>query len=149
MQAIRPVLDLLGRRVFHAGSVGAGQAVKALNNFVSAMGLIAAGEALAVGQRFGLAPDVLVDILNASSGRNNSTENKLKPFVLSGRCDGGFAYRLMRKDLSIARSLAEAMNAPGGLATLCSELWDAAANALPSDADHTAIVKWLGFDATT
>jgi 3-hydroxyisobutyrate dehydrogenase len=142
---LQPLLAQMGSRVFHCGALGAGQAVKALNNFVSAAGLIAAGEALTIGQRFGLDPERLVDILNVSTGRNNSTENKLKPFVLSGTHDDGFALRLMAKDIDIAAGLARETATTGGIAAATRDRWRSAAEALPDDANHTEIVRWLGF----
>src|SRR3546814_3393053 len=79
-------------------------AMKALNNYVSAAGLAAAAEAVIVGSHFGLDPLVIVDVLNASTGRNNSTENKLKQQVLSGEFASGFALGLMAKDLRDRKS---------------------------------------------
>lgn len=144
-QRVEPLLKLMGQRVFRCGALGAGQAVKALNNFVSAAGLIAAGEALTVGQRFGIDPERLVDILNVSTGRNNSTENKLKPFVLSGTHRDGFALRLMAKDIAIAAGLAAQTGTEGGIAEATLARWRAAAEALAPDANHTEIVRWLGY----
>lgn len=140
-----PLPLAMGGRVFHCGALGAGQAVKALNNFVSAAGLIAAGEALTIGQRFGIDPERLVDILNVSTGRNNSTENKLKPFVLSGTHRDGFALRLMAKDVAIAAGLATQTGTTGGIAEATLARWRAAAEALAADANHTEIVRWLGY----
>src|SRR3546814_5422778 len=74
----------MGGAVFTTGALGSGHAMKALNNYVSAAGLVAAAEAVIVGSHFGLDPLVVVEVLNASTGRNNSTENKLKQQVLSG-----------------------------------------------------------------
>src|SRR5262249_57807057 len=96
----------LGSRVFHAGPIGAGHAAKALNNAVSAAGLIAAGEALIVAERAGIDPATMLEILNASSGRNNATENKIGQFVFSRSFASGFALGLMAKDLAIAGDLA-------------------------------------------
>jgi 3-hydroxyisobutyrate dehydrogenase len=144
---LQPLLAQMGARVFHCGALGAGQAAKALNNFVSAAGLIAAGEALTIGQRSGIDPERLVDILNASTGRNNSTENKLKPFVLSGTHRDGFALQLMAKDIAIAAGLARETGTTGGIAAATDERWRAAADGLPGDANHTEIARWLGFRA--
>ena len=82
--------------------------MKALNNMVSAAGLWVAAEAVRVGEAFGLEPGTIVDILNASTGRNNSTENKLKQHMLSRRFASGFSLGLMAKDLAAAASLADA-----------------------------------------
>jgi 3-hydroxyisobutyrate dehydrogenase len=80
----RPQLGVLGSRIFHVGPVGAGHALKALNNFVSAAGLTAVLEALHAAERFGIDPETLAEVLNVSSGRNNATETKLRQFILSG-----------------------------------------------------------------
>ena len=90
VERARPMLAAIGRLIFATGPVGSGHAMKALNNYVSASGLAAASEAVIVGRHFGLSPETVVDILNVSTGRNNSTETKIKPFVLSGAFSSGF-----------------------------------------------------------
>ncbi len=77
-QAHRELLACMGRTITHVGPVGCGHAMKALNNYVSAAGLVATVEALHAGARFGLDPAVMTDVLNGSTGRNNTTENKVK-----------------------------------------------------------------------
>ena len=139
----RPVLQALGEHIFEIGALGSGHAMKALNNLVSAAGLIAAAEALLIGQRFGLDPAVMIDVLNASTGRNNSTENKFKQFVLSRRFSSGFSLDLMVKDLTTAVELAQATGTPVPFSTACRDLWAAARAELESGADHTAVVRWF------
>lgn len=152
VERARPLLESMGSKVFHAGRLGSGHAIKALNNFVSAAGLAAACEAVLVADAFGIDPDTLVDVLNASTGRNNSTEVKLKPHVLSGRFASGFAMALMSKDLRTAADLAEDLAAtgssPGGLPALPvlsqqARLWEQALDALGQQADHTEIFRFL------
>jgi 3-hydroxyisobutyrate dehydrogenase len=92
-------LRAMGTTPTHAGGVGAGRAMKALNNLVSAAGFLIGVEAPLIGQRFGLDPAQMVDVLNASTGMNNSTQKKVRQFVLSRRCDAGFGLDLMAKDL--------------------------------------------------
>ena len=92
----------MGTSVLRTGAVGSGQAMKALNNLVSAGGFLIGIEALLIGQRFGLDPAVMVDVLNAATGMNNSTQKKFKQFVLSRKFDAGFTMGLLAKDLSIA-----------------------------------------------
>jgi 3-hydroxyisobutyrate dehydrogenase len=118
--------------------------MKALNNYVSAAGLVASSEALAIGRRFGLEPKRMVEILNASTGRNNSTENKIAQQVLSGSFASGFALGLMAKDLRTAFELAKATDTPVPLAAACVALWNAAEERLPAGADHTEIARILG-----
>ncbi|WP_051093368.1 NAD(P)-dependent oxidoreductase [Sphingobium indicum] len=140
---VEPILATLGSVIFATGPLGSGHAMKALNNFMSAAGLTAACEALRVGQQFGLDPGQMVDILNLSTGRNNSTENKIKPFVLSGSYAGGFSLALMAKDLAVAADLADAMGLASPLAHATAELWSQARDALPRGADHTEIDRFL------
>jgi 3-hydroxyisobutyrate dehydrogenase len=133
------VLAALGTSVHHCGGVGAGQAMKALNNLVSAGGFLIGIEALLIGQKFGLDPALMVDVLNASSGMNNSTERKFKQFVLSRRFDSGFGLDLMVKDLAIALEVGGGTPAP--FAELCRELWISAADLLGPGQDHTAVAR--------
>ncbi len=140
---IEPPLKAMGRVIFRTGALGSGHAMKALNNYVSAAGLVAAVEAIAIGRRFGLDPTLMTDILNASTGRNNTTEVKLKQFILSESFDAGFPVRLMAKDVRTADDLAHAVGVPAPLADAVADLWDAAARDLPEGADHTAVGRYL------
>jgi 3-hydroxyisobutyrate dehydrogenase len=138
-----PVLKAMGKSVFRTGPLGSGHAAKALNNYVSAAGLAAAVEAVAIGGRFGIAPDVLVDVLNASTGRNNSTENKLKQFVIPEKFTSGFSLALMAKDIRTADDLAHQIGVAAPLADEVAALWDGALKTLGSSADHTEIGRYL------
>ncbi len=140
---VEPILATLGNTIFATGILGSGHAMKALNNYMSAAGLTAACEALHIGRKFGLDPSQMIDILNVSTGRNNSTENKIKAFVLSGSYAGGFALGLMAKDLAVAAELADAVGLPSPLAHAVAELWSQAGAALPAGADHTEIDRYL------
>jgi 3-hydroxyisobutyrate dehydrogenase len=149
LERCRPLLAAIGTRIFASGPLGSGHALKALNNLVSAAGLFAAAEALLIGRRFGLDPGVMVDVFNASTARNNSTENKFKQFVLSRRFSSGFSLALMVKDLTTALDLAAATSTPAPLGARCRELWAAAGEELEDGADHTAVVRWLEMLAGT
>ena len=139
----RPLFERIGERIFPTGALGSAHAMKALNNLVSAAGLLAAGEALLIGRKFGLDPALMVDVLNASTGRNNATEHKLKPFVLSRTFASGFSLALMVKDLGTATALADDTGTPAPFAAECRTLWSRAGAALDAGADHTAVVRWL------
>jgi 3-hydroxyisobutyrate dehydrogenase len=143
LEECRPLFDKLGNQIFYAGPLGAGHAIKALNNYVSAAGLVAACEAVIAGKRFGLDPNVIVDILNASSGMNNTTKVKMKQFMLSGAFNAGFTTGLMAKDLRTALEVARAVKGPSHLAEHCVNTWNEAEKALGYAADHTAIYKFL------
>lgn len=140
---VRGPLNAMSRQVIHVGPVGSGHAVKSLNNLLSASGLIAAGEVLLIGKKFGLDSQTMLDVLNASTGRNNSTENKIGPFVLSRKFDGGFALNLMAKDLAIALDMAQRCGVPSRHSTLTREMVEAAHSAEEADCDHTAVIRWL------
>lgn len=144
IERARPVLEAMGKSIFATGPVGSGHAMKALNNYVSAAGLMAACEALRVGRAFGLDPGMMTDVLNASTGRNNSTEVKLKPFVISETYGSGFSMALMTKDLRTADDLARHLAVPAPLSHAVTALWGRADDALGAGADHTAIDRFLG-----
>jgi 3-hydroxyisobutyrate dehydrogenase len=141
LDRVDPLLRAMGTTIHRIGPVGAGQAMKALNNLVSAGGFLMAVEALVIGQQFGLDPSVMTDVLNASTGMNNSTQKKLKQFVLSRKFDSGFSLDLMVKDLSIALEVGRNGAAPTPFSALCREMWASAAGLLGKGQDHTAIAK--------
>lgn len=140
---VRPLLEKMGARIFLTGPLGSGHAMKALNNFVSAAGLLATVEALMIGERFGLDPAVMTDVLNASTGRNNTTEVKVKQYMLSGTYASGFSVGLMAKDLATAAGLADAVDAQAPFAHQCARRWEEAAGALGAAADHTAMHRFV------
>ena len=123
----RPLLEAMAKQIFLTGPLGSGHAMKALNNLVSAAGLWMASEALLVGKQFGLAPENMVDILNASTGRNNTTEHKCKQQILSRAFASGFSLGLMAKDLRTAQDLAQATGVFAPFTRQCTELWNEAA----------------------
>lgn len=140
---LRPMFAAMGRQVFHTGPVGTGHAMKALNNYLSAAGLLAAGEAMLMGQKFGLAAETMVDVWNASTGRNNATEVKFKPFIIPRTWAAGFTMGLMVKDLRTALELGEATGEQADFARVCTEIWGKAEERLGGGADHTEIVRYL------
>jgi len=142
-ERFKPMLEAIGKRVLHAGDAGAGHAVKALNNLMSAAHLLASSEALIAGRRFGLDPAVMLEIVNGSSGRSGSTENKWPNYVLTEKYDAGFSIRLMVKDIKLALGIEHATGVPSAASEAVVTTWEAALADLPPDADHTAIARWL------
>jgi 3-hydroxyisobutyrate dehydrogenase len=141
LRRAEPVLSAMSASVHHCGGVGAGQAMKALNNLASAGGFLIGVEVLLIGQQFGLDPALMVDVLNSATGMNNSTQKKFKQFVLSRRFDSGFGLDLMVKDLSIALEIGRDTQTPTPFAALCRELWSSAAARLGPGQDHTAAAR--------
>lgn len=149
---VEPVLTAMGT-IHRTGALGSGHAMKVLNNYVSAAGLIATAEALVVGQRFGLDPGVMTAVLNASTGRNNTTENKVERFMISNAFNSGFALALMHKDVAMADRLASDLGQPTKSLPQVTETLRQALQQLGSSADHTEIYKYArdltGHDLTS
>ena len=144
-----PVLQAMGKTLIHVGGAGAGHAVKALNNYVSAAGLIAVSEALVAAEKFGIDPHLVNRVFNASTGRNNTTELKVEDFMLSKRYDSGFALALMRKDVQTAAQFIDGMGTPGRFARECLGVAAAAEEALGAGADHTAVHAYFAAQMPT
>lgn len=142
LERVKPVLQAMGKTITRTGDVGTAHAMKALNNLVSAGGFLIGIEALLIGKQFGLEPDVMVDVLNASTGMSNSTQKKFKQFVLSRKFNSGFGLDLMVKDLSIAMSVANDCGVPVPFGRLCREMWASAAHVLGEGADHTDVARF-------
>ena len=143
LQIATPLLAHLSANVIHVGDAGAGHAVKALNNFVSAAGLIAVSEALVAAQRFGIDPHLVNQVFNVSSGKNATTELKVEPSMLSGTYDYGFALSLMRKDIATAQEFITAMRIPEPFVSDVLHVASAADAALGPRADHTAVHAYI------
>lgn len=139
---LEPLLAAMGRPR-HVGPVGAGHALKALNNLMSAAHLVASSEAVLVGEEFGLDPAVMLEVVNGSSGRSGSTENKWPNHILPGTYGAGFGIGLMVKDIHIALDLAASTSVPTRHAAATVALWDEALAELGPTADHTEIARWL------
>jgi 3-hydroxyisobutyrate dehydrogenase len=139
----RPVLEKLGSEIFHVGPLGAGHVVKALNNYLGAAGTLAGFEALLVAKAFGLEPQPMLDAINASTGRNWTTERKIPLQVLTGAFASGFKLALMTKDVGIAADLAKGLGVDTPYLRHTLKLWRDAAKKMPPQADHTEIYRYL------
>lgn len=142
LDRIEPALSAIGK-VTRTGALGSGHAMKLLNNYLSASGLAAASEAVLIGRRFGLDPDVMADVFNGSTGKNNATEVKLKQHINNGAFATGFTMGLMAKDLTLGRRLAGDMGVPADGLIAMQELFARAATELGDAADHSEIIKLL------
>ena len=140
---VKPILENLGKSIFHVGDPGSGHAIKALNNYLSAITTLSVAEALIIGKRFGLDPNKMVDVFNSSSGKSNATENKAKQFMLSGTFGAGFTAKLMVKDITMANQLGSAVNSSMELGEASLNAWRNALKYLGNDEDHTAIYRYV------
>jgi 3-hydroxyisobutyrate dehydrogenase len=143
LERVRPMLAAMGDKIFHAGPVGAGHAIKLVNNTCSAVALVMTAEAVAVAAKAGVDPARAVEIIQASSGKSNATETKFPRFILNGAFDAGFAIRLMAKDLGGFERLARETGAESKLATIAAELYRTAIERGLGEEDHTAVVRLI------
>lgn len=140
---VRPVLSKMGTEIFHTGALGSGHATKALNNYLGAAGTAAGMEALLIGEKFGLDPQTLIAVINASTGKNSTTERKIPQQVFTGAFASGFSHALMTKDVGIAEGLARSLKIETPYLKQTLKLWRAALSRLPAGADHTEIYHYL------
>jgi len=103
---VRPVLEAMGTRLFVMGGLGNGHAMKCLNNMIGGATIAATYEALIIGEQFGLDPELMTDVINASTGRSFGSELVVKEHALTGKFATGFAMGLLAKDVRIAADLA-------------------------------------------
>ncbi len=137
VERARPVLAAMGDRLFDVGGLGNGHAMKSLNNFVAGTAFVACCEAIAAGERFGLDPSVMIDVMNVSTARCFNTDLVMKQQVISGEFASGFALGLLAKDVGIADGLAHAVGTASPLADLVTERLAAARDELGGAVDHT------------
>jgi len=141
-EKVRPVLEALGKSIFHVGPLGAGHAVKALNNYLGAAGTLAGFEALLIAQAFELDPKPMLEAINASTGRNSTTERKIGRDILTGAYASGFKLSLMTKDVAIAAALAKDLKLKTPFLSETLRMWREAKKTLAKDADHSEIYKY-------
>lgn len=142
LDLVTPMLEAMGK-VTRTGALGSGHAMKLLNNYLSAAGLAAACEAVTVGKAFGLDPDVMADVFNGSTGKNNATEVKLKQHVNSEAYGTGFSMGLMAKDLALGARLTGDLGLEADGLMAMKDLFAKGVEAFGGDADHTEIAKLL------
>src|SRR6185312_258663 len=142
LERARPVFTAMGRTITLCGPAGAGHALKALNNYLSAAGLVAMCEALVVGEAFGLDPGTMVDVFNSSTGKSNATEVKGRQFVVSRTFAAGFTAGLMVKDLRTAADVATHLELNMPNLKQAVAYWADANGKLGPSADHTEIFRY-------
>ena len=136
------ILNVMGN-VKRAGPLGSGHAMKSLNNYVSAAGLIASFEALNTAKKYGIESKDFIAIINGATGKNNTTEVKLEKFVVSEKYNSGFALDLMIKDVSIADQLIKKMSSDNPLSKQVLEYLEKSYKIVGKNSDHTEVFKVL------
>lgn len=138
---VRPVLEAFGKKIVLCGAVGAGHAVKAVNQALLGIHLYAAAEGLAALTKAGVSPTLALEVINASSGRCNATENLIPQRVLTRAFPRTFRLALLEKDMGIAAAFARTEGVSAPLLQLTTELYRAARRELGEEADHVEIAK--------
>ena len=148
-RAVLPLLEVFGQKVFWVGPApGQGQLAKLLNNLLSATALAITSEALAFGVSAGLDARTLLEIFNASSGRNTATSDKFPQQVLTRKFGAGFRLKLMAKDVELCLAEARSRHIPLVVGSVVQQLWTLAARQAAVEDDMTVIVRtfedWTG-----
>lgn len=150
LERVRPVLESFGQKIVHCGGVGAGDALKAVNNALLAVHIWSAAEGLALLKKEGVSPAVALDVINASSGRSNASMNLFPERVLTRAFPRTFRLALLDKDVGIAAGVASAGHIPAPMLQLTAALWQVAHQSLGDVADHVETVKlieqWAGVE---
>ena len=142
-ERVRPVIEAFGKKIVHAGQVGSGDALKAINNALLAVHILSTAEGLAVLVKAGVDPKVALDVINASSGRSNSSENLIPQRVLTRAFPRTFRLALLEKDIGIAAVLADDLGVRTPVISLAAERFHEAREKLGEEADHVEAVKMI------
>jgi 3-hydroxyisobutyrate dehydrogenase len=140
-ERVKPLLGLMGKPFYVGPKPGQGQAVKVLNNFLSATALAATSEAIAFGTGQGIDMKTILDIVNASSGRNSATDDKFPNRILHGRFDAGFTAKLQLKDIRLYLENARAAGISDEIAEVVVDVWQRMEAAIPG-ADITQMYPY-------
>jgi len=150
LERARPVLETFGQKIVHCGEVGAGDAVKAVNNAFLATHILAAAEGLAALVKMGVDPKVALDVINASSGRSNASMNLIPERVITRKFPRTFRLALLEKDVGIAAEVARETRVPAPILQLTADLFRIARGEFGEVADHVEAVKmveqWAGVE---
>lgn len=144
--AVTPLMDAfnaVGGNVFHVGSEpGQGQAVKLLNNFLSATAMAATSEAVLFGENYGIEMRAILDVVNVSSGQNTASADKFPNRIATGTFDAGFSTTLMTKDVSLFLDQVRRAGTSDAIASAMASLWQAADAEMPGS-DFTEIYRYV------
>lgn len=146
---VRPLLDIMAKNVFVVGErPGLAQVMKLVNNLISAANMASAFEALVIGAKAGLDADVMVQVVNASTGRNSATVDKIPQSVLTGSFDYGARLDILYKDITLGLAEAEALGVPTWTLNAVTQLFRHAIADGRGPEDFTALIRlvegWAG-----
>jgi 3-hydroxyisobutyrate dehydrogenase len=139
----RPAFEAFGKKIVLVGPVGAGHALKAVNNAFLAVHIWSAAEGLAALARAGVKPSAALDVINASSGRSNTSENLIPQRVVTRAFPRTFRLALLEKDVAIAADFLREQRVPSAVIQQVAELFRLARHELGEEADHVEAVQLL------
>jgi len=139
----REILQVIGKKLYHVGAVGAGDTLKLVNNMLLGINMAGVAEALTLGVKAGLDPKVMLEVIGVSSGRSYALEAKVPNFVLQGNFEPGFAIDLQYKDLEMATQTAKELGMPLLLTTLAQQVYETARASNLGRKDISAIITLL------
>jgi 3-hydroxyisobutyrate dehydrogenase len=140
-ERLKPLMSLMGKPFYVGPKPGQGQAVKLLNNFLSATALAATSEAIAFGTRHGIDMQKILDIVNASTGRNTATDDKFPRRIINEKYDAGFTAKLQLKDIRLYLENARAGGVSNEIASTVVDVWTGLDQAIPG-ADITIMYPY-------
>jgi 3-hydroxyisobutyrate dehydrogenase len=138
---VKPIIELFGKKIVYCGPVGAGHTVKAVNQALLAVHILATAEALVAAAKAGVNPAVALEVINASSGRSNSSENLIPARALTREFPRTFRLALLDKDIAIAARLAESVGVSAPIIELAARLTHEAREMLGEEVDHVEAVR--------
>lgn len=140
-ERIKPVLEVLGKNIYHVGEPGLGDAIKIVNNLLLGCNMAALAEALVLGVKCGLTPEIMNEVIKVSSGRSYALEAKMEKFILADAFDGGFAVDLQFKDLGLAMDAAKDVSMALPVTAAASQVFASARAKGLSRQDISSIIK--------
>jgi 3-hydroxyisobutyrate dehydrogenase-like beta-hydroxyacid dehydrogenase len=149
-EAVDPLLKVFGKTFFTGEKPGLAQVAKLGNNLLAAAAVVVSSEAVAMGVKAGLDPQVMIDIINAGSGRNSATQDKFPKAILTGTFDYGFATALSYKDVRLCVDEAEALGVPMVAGAVIRQMLAITNAKFGPDSDFTSIARvveeWAGVE---
>jgi hypothetical protein len=140
-EAVRPALEVIGRVFFIGEKPGSAQTMKLANNFLSATAVVATSEAVVMGVKSGLDPNVMIEVINAGSGMNTASRDKFPRAILPRTFDYGFATGLMVKDVRLCLDEMKSLGLSMEVAEAVGRLWEVVIRDMGAESDFTTAIK--------
>jgi 3-hydroxyisobutyrate dehydrogenase-like beta-hydroxyacid dehydrogenase len=140
-EAVRPALEIIGKVFFIGEKPGSAQTMKLANNFLSATAVVATSEAVVMGVKSGLDPNVMIEVINAGSGMNTASRDKFPRAILPRSFDFGFTTGLMVKDVRLCLEEMKSLGLSMEVAEAVGRLWETVIRDMGAESDFTTAIK--------